>query len=349
MKKTIIRFVLVLMSVLITLTPVWAQGVSKVGTTAASFLEIGIGSRAVAMGGAYVGLAEDVTAIYWNPGGLALISQSEVSLIHTQWLGGINFNHVAAAFPMGSMGTIGASLTSLNSGEMDVTTVFYPEGTGERFDVSDLAVTVGWGRRFTDRFSFGANVKYISERIWHSQASAIAVDLGTTFRTQFRDMRIGMSVSNFGNKMQMTGRDLQIKYDIDEQKEGNNSKINAYLATDEWSLPLLFRVGLAGDVIRLPHAKLTMTADAAHPNNYAESLHLGGEFNIMDLLYLRIGNTMYLNDVDDDGEHYSQEGVSFGAGLNYLVSRNLRLKVDYAYGDFGLLESVQRFSLALEF
>ncbi len=324
-------------------------GVSKVGTTAASFLEIGIGSRAVAMGGAYVGLANDVTALYWNPGGLALIPRSEVAFIHTQWLAGIRFNHVAAAFPVGAMGSIGASLTSLNSGEMDVRTVFYPEGTGERFRATDLALTMGWGRRFTDRFSFGANVKYISQRIWHSQATALAVDLGTTFRTQFRDMRIGMSISNFGDKMQMTGRDMQVKYDIDETKAGNNSKINAFLATDEWSLPLLFRVGVAVDVLQLPHAKLTVALDASHPNNYNESVQMGGEFNLMDLLYLRAGQTLYLNDRDPDGDPYSQEGVSFGGGLNYLVARNLRVHVDYAYGDFGLLKAVQRFSLALEF
>ncbi len=349
MKKSINSMFVVLIMILIAAQPVLAQGVSKVGTTAASFLEIGIGPRAVSMGGAYVGLADDVSSLYWNPGGLALMPKSEVTFIHTQWLAGIEFNHVAAAFPMGSMGTIGAAVTTLNSGEMEVRTIERPEGTGERFDASDMSIVLGWGRSFTDRFSFGANIKYIEQRIWHMKANSMAVDLGTTFRTQFKDMRIGMSVSNFGNKMRLEGRDTQINYDIDEEKEGNNSKINAHLDTDQWSLPLLFRVGVAADVIKISHGKLILTLDAAHPNNYAESIRVGAEANLMDLVYLRAGSMTYLNDTDDDGKQYSQEGLSFGAGLNYLVTRGLRVKVDYSYGDFGILESVQRFSLSLVF
>lgn len=349
MKHSINRLFVIIIAVLLAMQPVLAQGVSKVSTTAASFLEIGIGSRAVSMGGAYVGLADDVTSLYWNPGGLALMPKNEVTFIHTQWLAGIDFNYIAGAFPMGSLGTIGAAITTLNSGDMLVRTVERPEGTGERFDATDMSIALGWGRSFTDRFTFGANVKYIEQRIWHMKANTMAIDLGTTFRTQFRDMRIGMSVSNFGSKMKMEGRDTQIKYDIDDDKEGNNSKINAHLDTDEWSLPLLFRVGVAADVVKTPFAKLTMTVDAAHPNNYAESVAIGAEATIMNIVYLRGGTTNYLNDTDEDGNQYSPQGMSLGAGLNYLITRNMRVKLDYAYGDFGLLSDVQRFSIALEF
>ncbi len=323
--------------------------VSKRGTTAASFLEIGIGARGTSMGNAYVAVVDDVHSLYWNPGGLALMEKSEVSFIQTNWLAGIEFNNVSAAFPMGNLGTFGFALTSIDVGEMDVTTVDKPDGTGERFGASDLSATLGWGRKFTDRFSFGANVKYIEQRIWHMKASSVAVDLGTTFKTQFKDMKIGMSVSNFGNKMQLKGDDTLIEVDIAPDQEGNNSRINAHLDTDYWSLPLTFRVGLAADVIKIPHGKLTLAVDAAHPNNYSESISVGGEFNLMDLAFLRAGQTFYLDDTDDDGNALSPEGFNVGGGVNFLIARNLRFKLDLAYGNWGILNDTRRFSLSLEF
>jgi len=326
-----------------------AQGVSKRGTTAASFLEIGIGARGTSMGNAYVGVVDDVNSLYWNPGGLALMNKNEVSFVQTKWLAGIDFSNVSAAFPLGNLGTMGLALTSISIGEMDVRTIDEPEGTGERFDASDFSATLGWGRKFTDRFSFGANLKYIEERIWHMKASSVAVDLGTTFRTQFRDMKIGMSVSNFGNKMQLKGDDTLLKIDIAPDQEGNNSKINGHLDTDEWSLPLIFRVGVAADVLRIPHGKLTMAVDAAHPNNYSESVSIGGGFNLMDLLFLRAGQTFYLDDDDENGNPYSQESLSVGGGVNLLIARNLKFKMDLAYGNWGILQNVSRFSLSLEF
>ncbi len=344
--KTLSRVVLLLLAIVLTSN---LQAVSKRGTTAASFLEIGIGARGTSMGNAYVAVVNDVNSLYWNPGGLALMKKSEVSFVQTNWLAGIDFNNVSAAFPMGTLGTVGVALTSISVGEMDVTTVSQPDGTGEKFDATDFSATLGWGRSFTDRFTFGANVKYIEERIWHMKASSVAVDLGTTFRSQFKDVKIGMSVSNFGSKMQLRGDDTLIKYDIDEEKEGNNSKINAHLDTDYWSLPLIFRVGVAGDVVKLPHAKLTLAMDAAHPNNYAESLSFGGEINIMDMAFIRAGQTFYLDDTDEDGNQYSPEGFNVGGGLNLLISRNLRFKLDMAYGDWGILRDTKRFSLSLEF
>ncbi len=325
------------------------QAVSKRGTTAASFLEIGIGARGTAMGNAYVAVVNDVNSLYWNPGGLALMRKSEVSFIQTNWLAGISFNNVSAAFPMGNMGTFGAALTSISYEEMDVTTVNEPDGTGERFGASDMSATLGWGRKFTDRFSFGANVKYIEQRIWHMKASSVAVDLGTTFKTQFKDMKIGMSVSNFGNKMKLQGDDTLLEVDIAPDQEGNNSRINAHLDTDYWSLPLTFRVGVAADVLKIPHGKLTMAIDAAHPNNYSESISVGGEFNLMDLAFLRAGQTFYLDDLDEDGNQLSPEGFNVGGGVNFLIARNLRFKLDLAYGDWGILRDTRRFSLSLEF
>lgn len=348
MKKLFISVVLITVSAAV-LPAQFVTNVSKVGRTAASFLEIGIGSRAMGMGEAYVGVANDVTALYWNPAGLAVMEKSQVAFIHTQWLAGINFNHIAGAFPLGQAGTVAASLTSVNMGEDKVRSVFYPEGTGEMFSASSMCMSLGYARRFTDRFSFGAAGKYIEEQIWHSKAQALAVDIGTLFRTQFNDMRIGMSISNFGNDPQMDGRDTQITHDIDPVKEGNNSKIPAHLDTSPFSLPLMFRVGVAGELYQGNHQRLTVAIDANHPNNYNESVQFGVEYALMNLIFLRGGQKFYINDKDADGNQNSPEGFTVGAGLNVLISRNTRFYLDYSYGDFGILDRVQRFSINLEF
>ena len=107
--------------------------ITKTGTTAASFLKIGVGARSVAMGGAYTAVANDVSSIYWNPAGLASMGGSQAIFNHVNWIADVQYDVAAAALQVEGFGTIGASFASMNVGEMDVTTVSEPEGTGERF------------------------------------------------------------------------------------------------------------------------------------------------------------------------------------------------------------------------
>ena len=107
--------------------------ITKTGTTAASFLKIGVGARSIAMGGAYTAAANDVSSIYWNPAGLASMGGSQAMFNHVNWIADVQYDVAAAALPVEGFGTIGASFASMNVGDMDVTTVSEPEGTGERF------------------------------------------------------------------------------------------------------------------------------------------------------------------------------------------------------------------------
>lgn len=316
--------------------------VSKVGTTAASFLEIEVGSRAVGMGGAFVAVADDATAIFWNPAGLARLPRGEVILLHTQWLADLNFDFAAIALPLGGFGTFGASITSLTTEDMMVRTVLEPEGTGEKFSMGDLSVAISYAKSLSDRFSIGFNAKYIRQNIWHMSASSFAIDIGTIFTTQFNDMKIGMSISNFGAKMRLEGNDTFVNYDVAPQQEGSNDRIPAYLQTDKFALPLLFRVGLAMNVLKIGNNRLTVAADAAHPNDNTEYVNLGMEYVFNNMVSLRFG---YKNIFTRDNE----EGLTAGAGLKYKLAGTVHLKIDYAYQEFGRLDNAQRFSLGLEF
>ena len=174
------------------------------------------------------------------------------------------------------------------------------------------------------------------------KASSVALDIGTLFTTQFRNMRIGMSISNFGNKMKLDGQDTMVKHDIDVIKYGNNEKINAHLDTGNWSLPLIFRVGVAMELWQTNMNRITFAVDALHPNDNTESLNVGLEYSLNEMIFLRGGyKSLFQKD--------SEEGLSAGAGFAYNISGNLGVVFDYAYCDFGILNDVQRFSVALKF
>ena len=319
----------------------YVTDVSAVGTTAASFLEIEVGSRAIGMGGAFVAVADDASAIFWNPAGLSRLEKNELTFTHTEWLIDINFDFAGGILSLGDNGVIGISMTALSMPDMEVRTVEEPEGTGEMFSVGSMALALSYARNLTDRFSVGFNTKYIQEKIWHMTATSVAIDFGTLFITQFNDMRLGMTISNFGTDMTLSGRDVLVYHDIDPSIMGNNELTEAGLVTDKWPLPLTYRVGLAMDVLSSGDSRLTLAVDAVHPNNNTEYLSFGAEYVLKNLLFLRGGYSSL-------GKRDSEEGFQFGAGLRNNIGM-IALKVDYAFAEFGILGNTHRVTLGMEF
>lgn len=338
MKKTCILFLIMLPSL-----PVFSQNVTKVGTTAAGFLNIDVGARAVGMGSAYVTLSDDPTGVYWNPAGLAKISSAQAMFSHSSWLLDISFDFAAITFPLQGLGTIGVSAIFLTMDDMERTTINQPMGTGEYFSAGSYSFAVSYARSLTDRFSIGGNAKFIHEKIYHSSANGIALDIGTLFETQFNGLMIGMSISNYGTKMQMGGRDMLIQSDVDPSITGNNENINSHLDTDAFDLPLMFRVGMSMDVLKgAGNSNLILAVDALHPNNDVEYMNVGGEYVFNRMVALRAGyKTLFARD--------SEVGLSLGGGITYRIMGFTELKVDYAYQDFGLLKNIQKFTLTLGF
>jgi hypothetical protein len=342
MKQKLITFLMILLVLPLTLHAQFSSKITKVGTTAAQFLKIDAGARAIGMGGAFVAAANDATSLYWNPAGIAGVERKEIHVMHANWLGDTDFDFAAVVLPLGEFGSFGVNVTALSMPEMEVRTVFYPEGTGEQFGAGDLAAGISYARMLTDRFAIGFTAKYIRQHIWDMSASSVALDFGTLFTTGFHGMTLGMSISNFGNKMRYEGKNTQIFYDFDPTEFGDNDKLPANLQTDKWSLPLLFRVGIAMPVWNNDTNRLMFAVDAIHPNDDTENLNLGAEYAFNKRVFLRGGFKAL-------GSKDSEEGLTLGAGFDSSPIGATNLRVDYAWADWGRLNAVHRFSLAILF
>ena len=322
----------------------YSQNVSKTGTTAASFLEIGIGASANAMGGAFVGLANDASALYWNVSGITSIERYEAVLVHTDWIADTKLDYAGLVIPLGEYGSFGFSFTSLSMEDMKVTTVDQPDGTGEYFSSSDLALGLSYAKKLTDRFSVGITAKYIKQSIWHMTASGFAFDAGTIFKTDLLGgMTIGAVMSNFGTEMRLEGRDARYTIRVDDNKQGSNDNIPTNIEMDSWDLPLHFQIGLSTYAINNDDYKLNISIDAIIPNNDYQSLNVGAQFSFLNVFYVRGGyNSLFLKDAEG--------GLSFGAGVNSnMLLSTAEVNFDYAFRDFGNLKSVHSFSLGIKF
>lgn len=341
--KKIKYFVLILS--IFSVCNLYSQALSKTGTTAAQFLKIPVGPRAIAMGGAFTATANDISAIYWNPAGLAMENSGEAGFNHINWFADINYDFAGVSTYIDGVGTIGAYVSVLSTEDMMVRTLERPEGTGEYFSFGDLAIGISYARSLTDNFSIGFNAKYIREHIWHMSAVGFALDVGVLYKIPIlNEFRLAASISNFGTKMQLDGRDILLIY---QSGAGDGNLINTKVELDSWDLPLLFRVGVAADIIKNNTHRLTTAIDAVHPNDNTESLNLGLEYGWNDIFFVRGGYHALF-------ERNTEKGFTLGAGLKYRIFGSIYAKVDYAFQNHGRLTAgefndVHFFSVGVEF
>lgn len=317
---------------------------SKVGTTASPFLNIAVGARALGMGGAFTAMADDATALYWNPAGIAGLEKTTAGFVHTDWLADLKFDVVSVVLPLRDAGALGGQATFLSMPEQEITTTDRTgqDGTGIYFSAGSMALGLTYGRSFTDRFKLGVTGKYVREWIWHESASTIALDIGSLYRTSFHNMRIGVAITNFGGEMSMTGRDLIHFHDIDETREGNNSRVLSEWTTDKWPLPLMLRFGLALELIDDEDNRLTGALDALHPNDNRESINLGAEYAYREQFFARAGyKSLFLP--------YSEEGLTVGLGVKVRTRNGPVFGFDGAYEDFGRWDAVYKYSVNVSY
>ena len=308
------------------------EAVTKVGTSAANWLKIESGVRGISMGGSQVASGTGISGVFYNPASIAFGESSEVYYSKSYYLAGISHNTLGYITKLTFSDYIGLYLFYLDSGEMDVTTVISPDGTGEKFSVLDLSVRFLYGKQLTDRLRIGVALKYFREEIYTAHMQSLVVDVGSNFDTGIYGFALGMSVSNFGPEVQYEGDALDVTVDDDIAVSGKLSKI-----TSKFSVPLTFRIGLSNDVIGGDEGsvhRLTLSADGINPIDYTVYGGLGVEYSWRDIAFIRGGTKLF----------HDTAGLSLGGGLKWSM-----FAVDYAYVNYGVLEETHQFGISLEF
>jgi hypothetical protein len=307
-------------------------GAQRVATSMLTFLKIGVGARAVALGEAFTPVADDATALHWNPAGLADLDRTHVHVTHTEWPADINYDVAIVTLPVARLsGGVGIQIASLRT-QLDYTSTEEPLPHGVTFGYSDLLLGIGYARQFTDRFSFGGAFKYLREDLGSDVGGSVlnswSLDVGTMFRLPYHGFRVSMAWTNFGPDFQPPGGYVSTP-------PGGTPGTVDY---DSFSPASIFAFGAALEPIQAQHYRLMTTIQFDHPADATELIKMGGELWLDELVALRAGWNPRA-----DAMHFSA-----GVGLRgRLGGRDLH--VDYAYTDGNDLGRIDRFSLELAF
>lgn len=162
------------------------------GESCASFLKIGVGPRAVAMGEAFTAVANDVTAVYWNPAGLSQITTRQFIFMHNPWFEDINHDFIGVTVPLKDKQVLGLGIIGLFIDDLERRRNEYdliPIGT---FKAIDSAFIISWA----NKEGTGIGLKLISQEIDDRKGTGIAFDLGYLHQLQ-KDIKIGITLQNW--------------------------------------------------------------------------------------------------------------------------------------------------------
>ena len=288
----------------------------KVGTFGGQFLKIPVGARAEGMGGAFVGVSDDASSLFWNAAGIARIDpeKSVLSFNHAIEPADIQFTQAGYVFHMKRIpGAVGVNVRSLRMNPMIETTAFQPDGTGNTFDAGFMTVGLTYARSFTDKFSAGVTGNFIHSGLAEFSQQTYSFDLGTLYDVGTLGMKIGMSISNMGSQEKFIDRSAR--------------------------MPSIFRVGTSATVFQSASQRLIGSFEFSHPPDNSERMNVGAEYGFQKFMYLRGGYNI----------NYDSEGLAGGVGFHLPVSVAGQSDIDYAYTDMGDLGGVHRISVQFVF
>lgn len=340
--------VILIIMILVFAQAVFGQGeVNKVGTTAANFLKLEVGARAVSLAGAYTAVANDVTALQWNPAGIASLNRISAAYINANLYADIKHQFVGVVVPVGLNNFFGFSLNYVDIGKIEKTTVDSPEGTGLFFENYNMAAGISYSRMLTDRVTFGATGRWVQEQIWEQKATGFSADIGIIFSPNVSGLKIGMSITNFGPDMTMDNGPLTtFSYEPRDGMDGvGNRDLDAQFQVEQYPLPISFQLGAAVDVMGANSSfvanrsnRISMIFEVNDSFDNEMRAKYGMEYEWRRILALRAGYK----------QNYDLATFSFGGGLKIPV-RGMDLRFDYGMADYGDLGYVHVTAIQIGF
>ncbi|HET9985840.1 MAG TPA: PorV/PorQ family protein [Longimicrobiales bacterium] len=329
------------------------------GTRAAEFLLLPVGARATALGSAYSALADDPSALYWNPAGVALAKQRGASVSRLEYLAKTSYTWGGLIVPLG-LGTwvVGAQFGGFSFGEQQIYTVDQPEGTGSFYSNSMFMGGATLAMNVTDRFSFGGTAKYVQETFFNTSGGTVAFDIGSNYHTTVagRPFRAAFSLLNLGGNIRLSGSALGLRVDNNDPSFPDRED-PAELKTQSFALPVEFKVGVGWQALASPTNSLWLNGEFWQPQQNSTSTAVGAEYSLHPSgasglsLALRGGyayepDRAYTAPGGADLGDKSSDGLSFGGGLGFRPrEKGLGLNIDYAYRSMGLLGGTNLFSV----
>jgi hypothetical protein len=260
------------------------------GEAGFAFLKLGVGARAMGMGGAYVAEANDPTAVYWNPAGLGGLGRTQITFMHNEWIQDFRQDFAAVAVPAfrDGRGGLALGLSTFYADEFE-----RRSDTGVllgHFGFNDILATGSVAYPFSDALTGGFSAKFIREMIDQEDATSVAFDAGARLAVPRTSLVLAGALQNVGTK--------------------------AKFVSESFELPTTIRLGAAnGWRLASWSSDARLSAEFRKANGEDSRIQLGGEWLYRETAALRVGYKL----------GYDEEDVSFGLGL----SRD-RFRFDYA-------------------
>jgi hypothetical protein len=321
MKKLLRIFLTVVLTV-----AVYGGDVARKGTTGAEQLLIPVGARGIATGGSFLANVTGLESIYYNPAGLDVYPQTEAMFSYVNYLADINISYFAVGTSLGDFGSLGFDIKALDFGDIPVTTVEFPDGTGGTYSPTYLTLGLTFSKILTDRISIGTNFKLISERIQNSSALGFAIDAGVQYRLT-ESLMIGATVKNIGTNMEYSGQDLTTRTQIPGTIPGATSG-SYQIVTESFQIPSFFQASLTY-AVNINEQNNLLLASSYTANNALEDIaNFGLEYGFMETFFVRGGYNLL---VENSADYIY--GLTFGAGIDYSIGGDVGFVFDYAFRD----------------
>lgn len=321
MKRSVLFAVLLLVGVATAL----GGDVKRKGTSGAPEVLIPVGARGIATAGGFLASQTGVEAIFYNPAGVAAAPQSEAMFSHMSYFADItyNFGAVSANFP--EIGAFALSISSLNYGDIPVTTTEFPDGDGTNYSPSAIVAGLTYSRVITDRVSAGLTAKLLSETIMSTSANGFALDFGVQYHFT-SGLIIGATLKNIGSKMSFSGSDMQRISSIAGTSPGTQGTVSEPVV-ESFEIPSWFELGVSYGWL-MAEDNLLNVGVAFRSHNTMEDQLLGGlEYTFADIFSIRAGYDYLMGNADLAIFTYS-----LGAGVKYqFEGGGPSVALDYAW------------------